>query len=238
MKKYFTAVFCFLFLLSGAARALEAGPSEADSLKFVVDSINLQKNTARMRWSFGLHGGYSYRLPNAGTRSANPYSRYLKKLKTGYAAGAEAHRFFWPRVGLGLKYNIYKSEGKFDIANKDNIAIQFIGPSAVYQSPFANGKTSVLAGFAMGYQSYKNKGRAAGENFILKGNATGWAVSLGLEQKLSSHLAINLSGACYLGTVYKFERKSANRTETIKLSDEKFENLSRAEVTLGLKFLN
>jgi len=238
MNKYLFASFFFLNLLSGVVKAQDIKSTEKDSLEFITDSVSQQnKGITRAKWSFGLNGGYSYRLPNAGTRSATPYSRYLKKLKTGFSVGVDAHRFIGRHVSLGFKYNIYKSEGKFNAANKDNISIQFVGPSIVYQSPFLNGKTSVLAGFAMGYQAYKNKARSAGEAFSLKGNATGWALTLGLEQKLSDHFALNLSGACYLGTVYQFKKEAAGRTETIKLSSEKFENLSRAELTLGLKFL-
>jgi opacity protein-like surface antigen len=238
MNKYLTIFFFLFCLLTGVARAQDIKSAEGDSLEFITDSVSLQKPfPTRAKWSFGLNGGYSYRLPNAGARSATPYSRYLKELKTGYSIGADAHRFFWQHVGLGLRYNIYKSKDVFNTATKDNISIQFVGPSVVYQFPFPNGKTAVLTAFAMGYQSYRNKGRSNGEDFSLKGNATGWALTLGLEQKLSDHFAINISGACYLGTTYRFKRETAGRTETIKLSNEKFENLLRAELTLGLKFL-
>lgn len=249
MNKYLAA-FIFLFcLITAGVNAQEIKTTEGDSLKTVSDSIGkatlvlidslpkLKKLNPQTEWSFGLNGGYSYRLPNAGTRSDTPYSKYLRGLKTGFSIGADGHKFIWPRVGLGLKYNFYKSKGDYNAGFADNISIQFIGPSFIYQSPFENGKTSVLAGFAMGYQSYKNKARAYAEDFTLKGSATGWAVSLGLEQKLSDHLAINLSGACYLGTSYKFRKKMAGQTETIKLSRENFEDLSRIEITLGLKFL-
>jgi opacity protein-like surface antigen len=238
MNKYLTISFFLFCLLTGIAHAQDIKSAEGDSLEFITDSVSLQKPLeTRAKWSFGLNGGYSYRLPNAGARSATPYSRYLKELKTGYSIGADAHRFFWQHVGLGLRYNIYKSKDVFNTATKDNISIQFVGPSVAYQFPFPNGKTAVLTAFAMGYQSYRNMGRSNGEDFSLKGNATGWALTLGLEQKLSDHFAINLSGACYLGTTYKFKRETARRTETIKLTSEKFENLSRAELTLGLKFL-
>lgn len=246
----FLAVFFFLFcLIAASTKAQEIKTAEGDSLKVVSDSIKkavpvktdslskLKSINTQSVWSFGLNGGYSYRLPNAGTRSDTPYSKYLRGLKTGFSIGADVHKFLWPHIGLGLKYNFYKSKGEYNSNFSDNVSIQFIGPSFVYQSPFENGKTSVLAGFAMGYQSYKNKARAYGEDFKLKGSATGWAVSLGLEQRLSEHLALNISGACYLGTSYKFRKKMAGQTETIKLSRENFEDLSRIEITLGLKFL-
>ena len=249
MNKYF-AVFSFLFCLTiSVLKTYRAVAGESDSLKICqdcssdmsavqADSVFSFGKPKQSDWSFGLNGGYSYRLPNAGTRSDTPYSKYLRALKTGFSIGADAHKFLWPHIGLGLKYNFYKSKGEYNADFSDDVSIQFIGPSVVYQSPFENGKTSVLAGFAMGYQSYKNNASAYGKDFTLKGSATGWAVSLGLEQKLSEHLALNLSGACYLGTSYKFRKKMAGQTETIKLSRENFEDLSRIEITLGLKFLH
>ncbi|MCF0057391.1 outer membrane beta-barrel protein [Dyadobacter sp. CY356] len=248
MNKY-SAVFFFLFCSTILAlKTYAANMGESDSLRTAwnssmyisdaqADSVTGPGKSTESDWSFGLNGGYSYRLPNAGTRSDTPYSKYFRELKTGFSIGADAHKFLWPHIGLGLKYNFYKSKGEYNADFSDDVSIQFIGPSVVYQSPFENGKTSVLAGFAMGYQSYKNNARAYGKDFTLKGNATGWAVSLGLEQKLSNHLAINLSGACYLGTSYKFRKEMAGQTETIKLSRENFEDLSRIEITLGIKFL-
>ncbi|MBE9461088.1 outer membrane beta-barrel protein [Dyadobacter subterraneus] len=250
MNKYLAAFIFTFCLITANTQAQEIKTAESDSLKVVLDSTDKslpaltdslpkpKMTKPQSAWSFGLNGGYSYRLPNAGTRSDTPYSKYLRGLKTGFSIGADGHKFFWPRVGLGLKYNFYKSKGEYDADFSDDISIQFVGPSFIYQSPFENGKTSVLAGFAMGYQSYKNSARAYGEDFTLRGSATGWAMSLGLEQKLSEHFALNLTGACYLGTSYKFRKQMAGHTETIKLTRENFEDLSRIEITLGLKFLH
>ena len=245
MTKYFAAVV-FLFCLNfGQVKAQDSTLIQKDSPFLKADSVSTEfadsaktdkKDSFFKVWSFGLTGGYAYRLPNKGTRTNDPYSRYLKKMKTGYSVGADVHRYLWPNIGLGLKYNIYKSQGTYDSKNKDDITIQFVGPSAIYRYPFKNNTTSVLAGFAMGYQSYSNKGKSAAESFKTKGNALGWGVSVGLEQKLSNHLALNITGACYLGTSYKFRKEIGGVTETIKLSREKFEDLSRAEITLGLKF--
>ena len=248
MNKILAAVVFLVFVVSGSLIAQDTtGVLKADSADIAVDSavvVTKQIDTVKIKiqpvfarkWAFGLSGGYSYRLPNKGARTNAPYSKYLRNLKSGYSIGADLHRLFWQQVGIGLKYNIFKSQGDYDQKNGDDISIQFVGPSVVYQYPFKNNTTSVLAGFAMGYQSYKNSGISAGKDFTNKGNAMGWAVSIGLEQKLSSHFALNISGACYLGTSYEFKREMGGVTETIKLSKEKFEDLSRVELTLGLKF--
>lgn len=245
MNKFLTVSIFLVFVISGVSKAQDTidvvkPDSEirtTDSPVSETDSIKTKSRLAFDRkWSFGLSGGYGYRLPNKGARTNHPYSKYLRNLKSGYSLGADIHRFIWPKVGLGLKYNFFKSRGDYDNKNGDDITIQFVGPSAVYQYPFKNNTTSVLAGFALGYQSYRNNGISNGKDFTNKGNAMGWAVSVGLEQKISNHFALNISGACYLGTAYKFKRETGGITETINLSKEKFEDLSRVELTLGLKF--
>lgn len=248
MNKFLAVIVFLFFIISIPSKAWDLGnilpkeitAGENDSLVPVTDTAYSVKTgtgaALNRKWAFGLSGGYSYRLPNKGARTSAPYSKYLRNLKSGYSLGADLHRFFWKQTGLGLKYNIFKTQGDFDNKNGDDITIQFIGPSAVYQYPLKNNTTSVLAGFAMGYQSYANKGKANGKEFTNKGNAMGWAVSVGLEQKLNNHFALNISGACYLGTSYKFRRKTGGITETVHLSKEKFEDLSRVELTLGLKF--
>lgn len=245
MNKYLTVVvilFCVHVYRASAQGILAvsntaAVADKAGSVAPKRDSV-IEEKTERdaIKWSFGLNGGYGYRLPNAGTRQNTYYSKHMKKMKSGLSIGADLHRHFWPRIGLGLKYNLYSVRGTYGKKTADDIKIQFAGPSVIYQYPFQNQTTSILAGFAMGYQSYANKGKANGEDFKLRGDAMGWAVSLGLEQRLSKHLALNLTGACYLGTSYKFRKESGGVTKTIKLSKEKFEDLSRAELTLGLRF--
>lgn len=245
MNKYLSVVVILFCLIVCRAHAQDnmlvsnraAVADNTGSFAQKADSVAEGKTPAiETKWSFGLNGGYSYRLPNAGTRQNTQYSKHMKKMKSGLSIGADLHRYLWPRIGLGLKYNFYNTRGTYGTKTADDIKIQFVGPSVVYQYPFQNNTTSVLTGFAMGYQSYGNKGKANGEDFKLRGNAMGWAISLGLEQRLSNHLALNLTGACYLGTSYKFRKESGGTTETIKLSKEKFEDLSRAEITLGLRF--
>ncbi|SEI78246.1 hypothetical protein SAMN04487995_2189 [Dyadobacter koreensis] len=248
MNKILAVIIFLVFLASGPLKAQDTtGVLKADSTFSIVDStmvseerIDIVKKQIQpvfnRKWAFGLSGGYSYRLPNKGARTNTPYSKYLRNLKSGYSIGADIYRFILPQVALGMKYNLFKSQGDFDKRNSDDITVQFVGPSVLYQHPFKNNTTSVLASFAMGYQSYVNKGMSDSKDFTNRGNAMGWAVSVGLEQKLGNHFALNISGACYLGTSYKFRRKMGGVTETIKLSQEKFEDLSRVELTLGLKF--
>jgi opacity protein-like surface antigen len=243
MNKYLTGTVIFLCLIVFRVNAQDNSPI---ANRMPVDTAGSElelgavaggeNNTFLKKWSFGLNGGYSHRLPNAGTRMDTPYSKHMKKMKAGLSLGAELHHYFWERIGLGIKYNFYNTRGTYGKRTADDIKIQFVGPSVIYRYPLENKTTSILTGFAMGYQSYANDGKVNDNDFKLRGHATGWAVSLGLEQRLSNHLSLNLTGACYLGKSYKLRKESGGVTETIKLTKETFEDLSRAEITLGLRF--
>ena len=72
----------------------------------------------------------------------------------------------------------------------------------------------------------------------MKAHTMGWGISVGIEQRISNQFALSLTGSGYMGNIYKYKRTAKGRTETVKFSYDEFEDLSRAEITLGLKFLH
>ena len=188
-------------------------------------------------WRFGINGGYAYRLFRPRLQSTPYELKYIDELKSGYSFGADAFYFPWQKVGLGLKYDVYKSKGERDIRTKNDISIQFIGASAAHRMLFQNKKTVVVTAFWLGYQPYQNVTRSVGQDYTLKANTMGWGVSIGLSHVITEKLALNFGASCHMGTVYKFRKEAKGRTETINLSKDNFEDLSRAELTIGLKFL-
>jgi hypothetical protein len=189
-------------------------------------------------WRFGINGGYAYRLFKPQISSTDYEMQYINDLKPGYSFGADLFYFPWEKVGLGLKYNVYKSKGTRDIRTKDDITIQFAGISAAHRQAFENKKASVLTAFWVGYQPYHNVKRAIGQDFVLRAATMGWGGSVGIDQKIGKNIALNISGSCFIGNVYKFRKEYRGQEEVVNLQRENFEDLSRAEITVGLKFLN
>ena len=189
------------------------------------------------KWQFGLNSGYAYRLFKPKISSTDYELAYLNDLKSGFGMNAEAFYFPWKKLGFGVKYDLYKSKGERDLRTKDNITIHFLGGAISHKKTFQNKKSSVISSFWLGYQPYKNKARYVGQVFTLKANTMGWGVSLGLSHVITEKLALNFGASCHMGTVYKFRKEAKGRTETINLSKDNFEDLSRAELTIGLKFL-
>ncbi len=189
-------------------------------------------------WQFGLNGGYGYRLFRADKQATPNELKYIDELKTGYTFGADAFYFPWKSVGFGVKYNAYRSKAERDIRTSDDISIHFIGAAVAHRKIFTNLKTSVVSAFWAGYQPYKNTARHIGQDQVIKAQTMGWGISVGVDHKISSKLALSLTGHCFMGNIYKFDRDVHGATEQVKLPYAQFGDLSRADITLGLKFLN
>lgn len=201
------------------------------------------KNTANLdstqwpRWQFGVNGGYGYRLFRA-RKEATPYElKYIDKIKTGFSFGTDLFYFPWKSVGFGVKYNMYRSKAERDIRTADDITLQFLGASVAHRKIFTNQKTAIISAFWAGYQPYKNVARHLGQSYTMKANTMGWGISVGIDHKITPKLALSLTGNCFMGNIYKFKRDSKGQVENVKLPYDAFEDLARADITLGLKFL-
>jgi hypothetical protein len=189
------------------------------------------------KWQAGIHVGYARRLFRSAI-SATDYERlYDQKLKPGISAGAEAFYFPWKSVGFGLRYDFYLNRAERDIKTHDKVNIQFLGLGVAHRKIFSNRSTSLLTSFLVGYQPYHNAARHIGQDYKLNANTMGWAVSVGLDHRISQKLAIGLSGSCMMGSIFKFRKTYKGHTEVVNLSHHEQEDLSRASVSLALKFV-
>jgi opacity protein-like surface antigen len=228
-----------LFLLAVRSTSAEA------SIK--VDSVSFSNTSERLsserystekkvsNWRGGIQGGFAYSLAPISNRLSAEEASYQKGVKKGFSVGADLGYYFWKRTGLGLKYNQFRSWNHNPV-RKDNVTMQFIGPSVFRRVQMSGKKNSLVTGFLLGYQSYTNSRREELQNFTLKGNSLGWGIDLSLDHKLSDNYALGFGATCFLGAVYKFKKESTAGVETIQLPNDKYENLSRVELTLALRF--
>ncbi|WP_149242680.1 outer membrane beta-barrel protein [Dyadobacter sp. 32] len=220
----------------------EAKPEKPDSvnvgsegssqpIKRVVnqDSVSIQP-----KWQFGFRGGYANRLFKTGNKFSPGVTKYLKELKSGYSIGASAGYFFWENVNLGLVTDLYGSAATMqDDSRNDAVRIKYIGPQVSHRRVLSSGNGAVYTGFSVGYQGFSNKGQEAGKNFSLTGRSMGWGANVGFDYKISPRASLSLGAACLFGTLYKMT--DINK-ETIKLTKDNFEDLSRIALTVGLRF--
>lgn len=199
----------------------------------VADRVEPETST----WQFSINGGYAYRLFKPRIKSTPYEKEYIDNLKSGYSLGADLFYFPWKKVGFGLKYDRFNSKGKRDIRTKDDITIEFMGASVAHRLMFQNNRTSVLTAFWLGYQPYRNEFMFIGQNYKSYARTMGWGVSVSLDHRITQKLALSFSASCFMGSFYKYEQELKGSTRTIHLARDRFEDLSRAEFTVGLKFV-
>lgn len=205
-----------------------------------IKNVSVKKSNAGQlaKWQFGLNGGFAYRLFRAPIGATAYQTKYLDRLRKGFSVGGDVFYFPWKKIGVGLKYDLFSANHSRDIRTKDDVRIHFLGSSIAYRSKLGDSGFTLLPAFWLGYQHYKNSGMFLGQQQTLSGNTMVWGASVGLERAVSKHLAISLAGTCYLGSAYKLNRNFRGVDQTIELGKDNFEDLTRAQITLGFKILN
>jgi hypothetical protein len=177
MIRSFAALLLVLGMLAHSASAQEASitewrkdretvpelPSKSTGHKKDAGEINFP------RWSFGLNGGYAYRLFRAGMVTSHDEQQYLKDLKSGIAFGGDIAYFPWKHVGFGLRYEMYKASAKMDSLQSEKVTIQHLSGALIHRSFLKNGKTAILTSLLLGCQPYENKSTVGAQSIHIFG---------------------------------------------------------------------
>lgn len=245
MIRSFAALLLVLGMAGHSARAQEASISEwrkdREEVPEQPSKPAVRKEsggeTKVPRWSFGLNGGYAYRLFRAGRVISHDEQEYIKDLKSGIAFGGDIACFPWKHVGFGVRYEMYKGDARLDSSQREKVTIQHLSGALIHRSFLKNGKTAILSSLLLGYQPYENQSTVGAQQFTFSGKTMNWGVSVGIEQPLNSRFALNLTGTAMMGAIYRLQRKTEISTETLHLSKDDSVDLSRFSLTLGFRFL-
>ena len=245
MIRSFAALLLVLGMLGHSASAQEASITEwrkdrdevIDKPEKVIVKEKGAVDTTVPRWSFGVNGGYAYRLFRAGMVTSRDEQEYIKDLKSGIAFGGDGAYFPWKHVGFGVRYEMYKGTAKMDSSQSEKVTIQHLSGSVIHRSFLKNGKTAILTSLLLGYQPYENKSTVGAQQFTFSGKTMNWGISVGIEQPIGPKFALNLTGTAMMGAIYRLQRKTAFSTETLHLSKDDSVDLSRFSVTLGFRFM-
>ncbi|KAA0989474.1 porin family protein [Dyadobacter aurulentus] len=206
----------------------------------IEDTLKVKEKEAEKHyiptWQFGLNGGLAKRLFRSGIIASSAEEKYMDDLKSGISFGANASYFLWRQVGFGLVYDRYQSKASAADGLSENVLIQHLSGSVIHRAVLKSLKTSVISSFMLGYQPYHNKASVDAEHLNFSANTMGWGLSVGIERRLGNRFALNLTGSAMMGAVYRLKKETAFNTSTLHLSKDDHVDLSRASLTLGLRF--
>ena len=225
------------------------------------------------RWKIGIQAGGSYLLGSSADAekemqemgvSAATAKEYHKKYRIGMSFGADIHYFINKNIGIGAKYSLFASSLEIDYAmrlptynggfgyirEKENVYVNFFGPSVFLQNPLDRGKKFFICGeLSAGYARYRDEerfdrnqvvfitsGNVPVYNLLTQGGAFGGYARLSLEYCPVTWLTINASTAYFLSTFKKVKISYRDRSETIDLDKKDYQDMSRIDYSLGMNF--
>jgi hypothetical protein len=199
------------------------------------------------RLHIGAFGGYSYRIAKISSDVPDDFQNYARKLKSGYCVGAGLFYYISEIVGFGLDYSLFRSKNQMDNIvvtynygitkvgkMSDDISIHYIGPSFSIRLMSKKETSHYLMGMGLGYQALENKSVLI-DPFTITGNALGLKIDVGFEHNFNKYFAFDFALTMRTGTLTEISIDDGIRKETYKLDKDQYDNLSRIELTFGLK---
>jgi opacity protein-like surface antigen len=212
-------------------------------------SVHAQhKNDDLPRFRISLQGGWSYRLAKVADVGDADLKEYIKGLKSGFHLGADAAFFFTENYGAGLKYAYFNT--KNEIANvtvttatgetktglmRDKVNIHYFAPEFYSRFPFAENKLVLLAGASIGYLRYVDNAVLV-DDLKISGGTVGVGFDIGLDYMITQHFGIGANLGLIGGSISNLKYKDATGEREVDLDDNQRENLTRLDVSAGLRW--
>jgi hypothetical protein len=229
--------------------------NELTALKFkyystpeVIPEPKVREEFPRLR--IGANGGWSTRLAKIHEDVDDAQRNYLKSLKSGYNYSFDLTYYFSLQSGIGAKYAAFRSkygieDFHYDLSNgqtfigelSDDITINFIGPFYSTRAMTKSKKNSFIANMGLGYVGYKDKVFILEENLTLTGSTFGLCFDLGYDIGISQSLALGIQLSVVTGNLTKYEISDGVNSQVVELDEDNYENLSRFDLSVGLRFI-
>ncbi|MBC7866486.1 MAG: hypothetical protein H7X88_03030 [Gloeobacteraceae cyanobacterium ES-bin-316] len=210
-----------------------------------TSSLKVKKATMHDRFTLSVSGGFSYLIAKTSSEVPKDFKPYIKELKSGYHVGGDIAFFISENIGVGLKYVNFNTSNETYVTliqpgqtkngiMRDDVTTHFIAPTFVARSISMNQKTIFNAGYSLGYLGYSNDAVLI-DKFKITGSTVGMGFDLGIEQKISNTFGLELKLGAVIGSLGKVEISNGTSVQTKTLAKEERENISRIDISLGLK---
>jgi hypothetical protein len=224
-------------------------------------SPEVQKKTdsgSGNRFRFGLSGGAGYLLGS--TQNAEDQmvfqgftfdqaESYYNDMKLGVSAIADLYLLIPVNYGVGIKYKLFfnsaSTEGFIDPQDgvhlyyttySEKIYVNFAGASFYYQETFGNQKSLVLSStLSLGLTTYRDEAEYLHGYYLLTGKNAGFDLGIGLEYFLTSRISLGADLSAFYSSIRKVKITDGTSTSTIELDKDNYENLSRIDLSAGIR---
>ena len=202
----------------------------------LLSKLIVRKKPEYSRWRLNINGGWSNRTRQVST-FIHPDDRALsRQLKSGYNYSLDATCFFIEALGVGLKYDFYKTSGSHWIYETD-ISIAFIGPFFALRF-FDHSKTNCLImNFGIGRVNFNEIGKAYGIAYSGKESTVGIVADMSYDIALSKYLYLGFQISYLPGKITEFDLfDNKNRYVRRIVLENEYLTLSRFNLGFGFRF--
>lgn len=182
--------------------------------------------------------------------SADQAKSYYRNMKTGWDANADLTFLITPYLGTGFKYKFFYTagslEGFFDPQDGVNliystygerIYVNYYGAMFYYQQFIgANESFRFTSAYSFGLTTYRNEAEYLNRYYLLTGRNYGIDGSIGLEYLITDRLSAGADLSFFYSSIRKMDMTDGTNSQTIDLDKDNYENLSRLEFSIGIKF--
>lgn len=204
---------------------------------------------------FGYLTGSSKKAEEAMTGSVTGFSAgnakaYYRRLKSGFYGDADVAWMIKPNFGTGIRYKFFdtnsSTEGYFDPQDgvhmmygnySEQIYVNYFGAQFLY-SQYAGRKKSLLltSSYSLGLAAYRNEAEYIMGRYLLTGKGLGMDSKISLEYFVSPRFSLGTGLSFFYSTLRKVKITDGTNTSTSNLDKENYENLSRVELSFGIRF--
>ncbi|MDM8003568.1 MAG: hypothetical protein QUS66_11810 [Bacteroidota bacterium] len=215
--------------------------------------------TTAGRLRIGINGGLAYltassdkaeeALTGLGVTPARAKA-YYKDLKTGWYGSTDVSWIFNRNYGIGLKYKFFNTgaatEGYFDPGDPfniyyttytENIYVNYGGVLLSYYEPLGSQNLLTLySSFSAGIAFYRDETGVFSEAVLITGKALGMDCAFGLDYRITPFISAGAELSFFASTLRSITFTDGETEQSQELDKENYENLSRIEVSIGLRF--
>ncbi len=191
--------------------------------------------------------GMGFRFGKIDSSLSSEERQHVKGLMNGFSFGLDATYFLNPGWGFGVKFNNFhagdqKENATFELDGHqmvglmaDQIDIWYLGPMFAARGFNKSMTLSYYVAFGLGYLGYNQEMTRVGVG-KLTGGTLGRQLEAGIDFYVSDHLSIGATANILTGALSRIKFSSGSESKTVDLDKDSRENLSHANVQIGLRY--
>ena len=173
---------------------------------------------------------------------------YTEELKSGNHFAADVTFYVNERIGFGIKYSLFNTKNQLnniyivDSAGtvtygvmEDNITIQFVGPALGIRQTLPRGGAQLVSNLSLGIITYVDDARVI-EKLRITGSTLGFSGDIGLDFQLEGGVHLGIGFGLTIGIIKELQVEQGGVSQTVDLNTKEYNNVSRFDLGIGLRY--